>query len=50
MIINNLNLIWPLVYPNKTDAVLIINADAILSSPVAPEGLQMVAFWDAQLV
>lgn len=43
MIIRNFHLIRCIITPNKADAVLLIDADAMLSSTVATEQFQLIA-------
>jgi hypothetical protein len=48
MVIRNFYLVWLVITPHKADAVLVINTNAILSSTVATEHLQLIAWWQPQ--
>jgi hypothetical protein len=49
MIIHNLNVVGIPVMPNKADAPLIVDADAVLSFPVLVEGFQAISWWRRQV-
>ena len=44
MVVDNVHLRWPRIRPAKTDAVLVINADAMLSLAIPFQGLKPVAW------
>lgn len=46
----NFDFVRVLAFPAKTYAVLIVDADAVLARPVAFEGFEAVAWWNAQMV
>lgn len=43
MVIHNFHFVWFIILPNKADAVLVIEANAMLSGTVATEHLQLIA-------
>jgi hypothetical protein len=49
VVIDNLNLTWTSVCPNKTNTVLIIDPNAVLASSPSGEFFQVIARRDAQL-
>lgn len=49
MIIDNFHRRWSYFCPNETDAVLFIDADAVLSSPIPEERFKTIAWWHSQL-
>jgi len=50
MIIYDLNLVWFTLDPGEADAVLIVDADTVLTPSFAPESLQLIAGRYPQLV
>ena len=50
MIINDLDLEGVAIFPSKTDAPLVINANAVLAGAIALEFLQPVARRDAKVL
>ena len=43
MVVDNFDLCWPRVSPAKTDPVLVINTNALLSLPLPLQGLKPIA-------
>jgi len=43
VIVSNLNVVCIACFPYETDAVLIINADAVLTFSISTEGLEVIA-------
>jgi hypothetical protein len=50
MIINNLNLIRAVICPNKTEAILVIDPDAVLAFPLSGQFFQMITRGDAEFI
>jgi len=50
MVINNLDIFWPLARPNKAHAKLIVNANAVLPGAIMFQCLQSIAGWDTKIV
>jgi hypothetical protein len=50
VIVHNLNLVRPILTPDKDDAPLAVNPDRVLASPVASLCLQTVAGRKAQIL
>jgi uncharacterized protein YcnI len=50
MVINNFNLLGMAIDPNKANAPLVVDADAVLPSTVAAQSFQPVAGWYTQKV
>jgi len=48
MVVHNFDRIWPGISPNKTDAVLLINPDAMLTFSIPLESFQAVTGRDMQ--
>jgi hypothetical protein len=49
VVVDNLDLVWPPRRPDKTDAILIVNANAILPRPVTSERFQPVSWRDPEI-
>jgi hypothetical protein len=50
MIINDLNLIWSRACPLKTDAILVVDSNAILASTISSKFFKLIAWWDTQFL
>ena len=50
MIIDDFYFVWPIFPPDKTYAILVVNPNTVLTYPIAFEGFQTVARWDAQFI
>jgi hypothetical protein len=50
VVVNDLDLLWPGVRPDKAESELVVDADAVLAMAVPPERLQAIARWDLQIV
>ena len=50
MVIDDLNLVGIPITPDETNSPLVIDADAVLPSPVAVQGFQPVSRWHAQVL
>lgn len=50
MVVHNFDRIWPSIGPNKTDAVLLINPDAMLTFSIPLESLQVITGRDTQFI
>jgi hypothetical protein len=50
MVINDLDRMNAVILPDKTDAPLIVDSDAVLIGPVSFQSLQPVARWNIQAV
>jgi hypothetical protein len=50
MVVNNLDIFWPIACPHKAYAKLIVNADTVLSNTTVFQCLQPVAGWYAQII
>ncbi len=50
MIINNLYLIWASCFPNKTDTILIVNSDAMLSMTISSQTFKPIPRREEQLL
>ena len=50
MVINNLDIFWPIWRPHKAHAKLIVDADAVLSGTITFQRLQPIAGWHPQIV
>jgi hypothetical protein len=46
MIVHDLNLVGTMLCPEKTDAVLIIDPDAVLALPVASQWFKPITRWN----
>lgn len=49
MIVNNLNLERVAVSPNETEAILIVDADTVLTLPIALQSLKVIPWEDCQI-
>jgi hypothetical protein len=49
MVVDNFDLLHTSRRPTKTDAVLVVHADAVLTFPAAFECLKAITRWDAQV-
>jgi hypothetical protein len=49
MVINNFNVERIAVLPNETEAILIVDPDAVLTLPIAPQSFQMISGKDRQV-
>jgi hypothetical protein len=50
MVINNLDTIRPGLCPGEADPVLIVDANAVLTSPVSSKGFEAVRRWRPEVV
>jgi hypothetical protein len=50
MVVDNFHLCWPRVSPAKTETVLVINANTLLSLPIPFQGLKPIARGNLELV
>jgi hypothetical protein len=50
MIINDFNLVWARACPLKTDAILIVDSNAILASTISSKFFKLIAWWDTQFL
>jgi hypothetical protein len=50
MVVDNFRLCWPRVSPAKTDTVLVINANAMLSLPIPFQGLKSIAWGNLEFM
>ena len=50
MVVDNFHLCWPRVSPAKTETVLVINANALLSLPIPFQGLKPIAWRNLEFV
>ncbi len=50
MIIRDFNLVWPALCPDKTDAIAIVYANAMLSLPITLQCLQFISRGHSQVV
>ena len=50
MIVNDLDIGWTFLGPSEADAILLVDPNAVLSPPVAGEGLQAISGWDPQVL
>ena len=50
MVVDNFHLCWPCIRPAKTDAVLVINADAMLSMSIPFQGLKAVSWGNLEFM
>jgi hypothetical protein len=49
VIINNLNLERITVVPNETETILIVDSDAVLTLPIAPQSFKVISGKDRQV-
>jgi hypothetical protein len=49
VVINYLNIKRIAIAPNETDAILVVNADAMLALPIALQGFKVIARKDCQI-
>jgi hypothetical protein len=42
MVVNDFDLGWPNLSPDKTDTILVVDPDAVLALPILLEGFQSV--------
>jgi hypothetical protein len=50
MVIHDLELFGPAIMPHKTNPPLVIDADRMLSSSIAPEDFKSIAGWLTQII
>jgi len=50
VVINNFNLVGVPVQPHKTNSPLIVDANAVLTSPIAAQSFQSIARWHTQKI
>jgi len=50
MVVDNFHLCWSRVSPAKTDTVLVINANAMLSLPISFQGLKPIAWGNLEFM
>jgi hypothetical protein len=50
MVVDNFHLCWPRVSPAKTETVLVINTNAVLSLPIPLQGLKPIAWGNLKFV
>ena len=50
MVVDNFYLCWPHVSPAKTDTVLVINTNAMLSLPIPFQGLKPIAWGNLEFM
>jgi hypothetical protein len=50
VIVKDLNLLWPGTSPQKADAPLVINSDAVFPSSIALEGFKPIPRRDAEII
>jgi hypothetical protein len=50
MIVYDLNLVRALLGPKKTDAILIIDPDAVLALPVTSQCFKPITRWDPEFL
>ena len=50
MVVDNFYICWPHIHPAKTDAVLVINADAMLSLSIPFQGLKPVSWGNLEFM
>jgi len=50
VIVGYLNIFWTSGRPNETDTPLVVDTNTVLPGTVAPEQLQMVAWWHPKIV
>ena len=50
MIVNNLDLVGIAILPPKADPPLLIDANTVLSGPIASEFLEAIAWWRPEIV
>ena len=50
MVINDLHIVWPICFPNKTDTILIVNSDAMLPMTISSQAFKSIPRWKAQLL
>jgi hypothetical protein len=46
VVVNDLDLLWPCICPDKAEPELVVDADALLAMAVPPERLQAIAWWN----
>ena len=49
MVVRDLNIVRSVLFPDKADAILIVDANAVLTSPVSLQSLQLVSGRKAQV-
>jgi len=50
MVVNNLDAVRMPVLPDKANAPLVVDANAVLARPIAFEGFEAVSGWHAQII
>jgi hypothetical protein len=50
MVVHNFHICWPCSHPAKTDAVLLINTNTMLSLSVPFQGFQSIAWGDLEFM
>jgi hypothetical protein len=50
MVVDNFHLCWPRVSPAKTETVLVINTNAMLSLPISFQGLKPIAWGNLEFM
>ncbi len=50
MVIDDLDVLSTRIGPAKANPELVVDPDAVLSCPVAPERFQMIAGWDSKVL
>ena len=50
MVVDNFHLCWPRVSPAKTDTVLVINANAMLSLPIPLQSLKPISWGNLEFM
>jgi len=49
VVINYLNIKSVTIAPNETDAILVVDADAVLAFPIAPQSFKVIPWKDCQI-
>ena len=50
MVVHYLYLRRSALCPNETDAVLVVDSDAVLPLPISSECLQLIPWWNSEIV
>lgn len=50
MVVHNFHVCWPRIRPAKTNAVLLINPDAMLSLSIPFQGFQPISWGNLELI
>jgi len=50
MVINNFNMIWPIILPIKADSILFIDFDTELSFPITFQCLKVISWGSTEFV